>query len=246
MDRMLYMAMNGAKQTMLAQAVNTNNLANVSTTGFRADLEQFRSMPMFGPGAPSRVFAMTEKPASDFSPGPINTTGNDLDIAIPDKGWFAVQANDGTEAYSRAGNLQVAPSGLLTNQQGLPVIGDGGPITLPPAAKINISEDGTVAVVPLGDKTGTPQIIARIKLVNPANKDLTKGTDGLMRLRQGGVANADAAVKLVSGALEGSNVNVANTLAKMIDLSRQFEMQVKMMKTAERNADQTMQLVRLA
>ena len=139
MDRMLYMAMNGAKQTMLAQAVNTNNLANVSTTGFRADLEQFRSMPMFGPGAPSRVFAMAEEPSADFSSGPINTTGNDLDIAIPGKGWFAVQANDGTEAYTRAGNLQVAPSGLLTNQQGLAVIGDAGPITLPPAAKINIS-----------------------------------------------------------------------------------------------------------
>lgn len=246
MDRMLYMAMNGARQNMLAQAINTNNLANVSTTGFRADLEQFRSMPMFGPGYPTRVYAMAEKPAADFTPGPINTTGRDLDIAVQGKGWIAVQANDGSEAYTRAGNLQISPSGLLTNQQGLPVLGDGGPITLPPAAKINFSEDGTVSVIPLGDATGTPQIIARVKLVNPDNEQLSKGTDGLMRLRDGGTADADAAIKLVPGALEGSNVNVADALAKMIDLSRQFEMQVKMMKTAERNSDQTMQLMRLA
>lgn len=246
MDRMLYMAMTGARQTMLAQAVNTNNLANVSTTGFRADLEQSRSMPMFGPGLPTRVFAMTEKPGSDFSQGPINTTDNDLDVAVQGKGWLAVQANDGSEAYTRAGNLQISPSGLLTNQQGLPVIGDGGPITLPPAAKINISEDGSVAIIPMGDATATPQNVARIKLVNPENSQLQKGTDGLMRLREGGTADADASVKLISGALEGSNVNVADVLAKMIDLSRQFEMQVKMMKTAERDADQTMQLVRLA
>ncbi|MFO7602544.1 MAG: flagellar basal-body rod protein FlgF [Gammaproteobacteria bacterium] len=246
MDRMLYMAMNGARQNMLAQAVNTNNLANVSTTGFRADLEQFRSMPMFGPGHASRVYAMAEKPGADFTPGPINTTGRDLDIAVQGKGWIAVQANDGTEAYTRAGNLQISPNGLLTNSQGLPVIGDGGAITLPPAAKIHFSQDGSVAVVPLGDEAAAPQILARIKLVNPENADLVKGTDGLMRLRDGEEADADADVRLVPGALEGSNVQVADALAKMIDLSRQFEMQVKMMKTAERNADQTMQLLRLA
>lgn len=246
MDRMLYMAMNGAQQNMLAQAVNTNNLANVSTTGFRADLEQFRSMPMYGPGYATRVYAMAEKPGADFTPGPINTTGRDLDIAVQGKGWIAVQANDGTEAYTRAGNLQISPNGLLTNHQGLPVIGDGGPITVPPAAKIHFAGDGSVAIVPLGDETGTSQIIARIKLVNPDNVDLQKGIDGLMHLREGGEAEADAAVKLIGGALEGSNVNVADALAKMIDLSRQFEMQVKMMKTAERNSDQTMQLMRLA
>lgn len=246
MDRMLYMAMNGAKQNMLAQTVNTNNLANVTTTGFRADLEQFRSMPMFGPGHASRVYAMAEKPGADFTPGPINTTGRDLDIAVQGKGWIAVQANDGTEAYTRAGNLQISPNGLLTNHQGLPVIGDGGPITIPPAAKIHFSQDGSLAIVPMGDEAGTPQIIARVKLVNPENADLMKGTDGLMRLRDGGEADADADIKLVTGSLEGSNVNVANALAKMIDLSRQFEMQVKMMKTSERNADQTMQLLRLA
>ena len=126
------------------------------------------------------------------------------------------------------------------------MIGDGGPITLPPAAKISFSEDGTVSVIPLGDAAGTPQIVSRVKLVNPDNKELVKGSDGLMRLREGGEAEADAAIKLVPGALEGSNVNVADALAKMIDLSRQFEMQVKMMKTAERNSDQTMQLMRLA
>ena len=246
MDRMLYMAMNGAQQNMLAQAVNTNNLANVSTTGFRADLEQFRSMPMFGPGHASRVYAMAEKPGADFTSGPINTTGRDLDIAVQGKGWIAVQANDGTEAYTRAGNLQISPSGLLTNHQGLPVIGDGGPITVPPAAKMHFSQDGSLAVVPIGEEEGAPQIVARVKLVNPENEQLVKGTDGLMRLRDGGEADADASIKLVTGSLEGSNVNVADALANMIDLSRQFEMQVKMMKTAERNADQTMQLMRLA
>jgi flagellar basal-body rod protein FlgF len=246
MDRMLYIAMSGAKQTMLATAVNNNNLANVSTTGFRADLAQFRSMPVYGPGHPTRVYAMTERSGTDFSQGALNQTGNELDVAINGDGFIAVQAADGREAYTRAGNLRLTSDGLLLTGSGQPVIGDGGPITIPPAGKIDIASDGTISIRPIDGGQAQPEVIDRIKLVRPAVNELQKGEDGLIRLKSGEEAIADADVKLIAGSLESSNVNIAETLVNMIDLARQFEMQVKLMKDAETNADATRQLLQLA
>jgi flagellar basal-body rod protein FlgF len=222
MDKVLYTAMSGAKQTMLAQAANSNNIANVSTPGFRADYAQFRSMPVFGPGLPSRVYAMTERSGTDLSAGSINATGNGLDIAINGDGWIAVQASDGSEAYTRAGNMRLTTEGLLVTGSGFPVMGEGGPITLPPVNRIEIGEDGTISMMPLGEEGNELNIADRIKLVNPAKGDLYKGVDGLMRVKSGS-ADADANVKVVSGMLESSNVNVATALVNMIDLSRQYE-----------------------
>lgn len=233
MDRMLYVSMTGTRQIELAQAANTHNLANVNTTGFRADLFQFRSMPVQGAGVPSRVYAMTERPAVDFAPGPINATGRDLDMAVQGRGWIAVQAPDGSETYTRAGNLRLTPEGMLITGAGHPVLGDSGPIAVPPAEKIEIGADGTVSVRPIGQGAATLAAVGRIKLVNPSVEQLTKGGDGLMRLPAGEVAMPDAQVQLVSGALEGSNVNAVDALVHMIELARQFEMQVKMMHTAE-------------
>ena len=245
MDKVLYTAMSGAKQTMLAQSANNNNLANVSTPGFRADYAQFRSMPVYGAGLPTRVFAMTERSGTDLSPGAVNATGNSLDIAINGDGWIAVQAPDGNEAYTRAGNLTVTTDGLLLAGGGHPVIGDGGPITLPPINRIEIGEDGTVSVTPLGEETNEFNIVDRIKLVNPAKDQMHKAEDGLMRLKGDEEADVDANVKVVSGMLEGSNVNIATALVNMIDLSRQFETQVKIMREAEQNADAARELLRM-
>lgn len=246
MDKLLYVAMTGASQTMLAQGANNNNLANVSTPGFRADYAQFRSMPVYGPGMPSRVYAMTENSGTDFSHGPVNATGNELDIAVNGEGWIAVQAKDGTEAYTRAGNMRLTENGLLVTGGGHVVLGDGGPITLPPASQVQFGEDGTISIKPMGEQTTTMTVLDRIKLVNPRNTQLQKGEDGLMRLPGGKTAPADANVKIVSGMLEGSNVNIAEALVNMIDLQRQYEMQVRIMRDAEQNADAAKQLLQLA
>ena len=246
MDKVLYTAMSGAKQTVLAQAANNNNLANVSTPGFRADYAQFRSMPVYGPGLPTRVFAMTERSGTDLSVGSINATGDTMDIAINGDGWIAVQAADGSEAYTRAGNLHLTNEGMLLTGGGHPVIGEGGAITMPPVNRLEIGEDGTLSVMPLGEDANELNVVDRIKLVNPPKGQLYKGIDGLMHVKDGEEVAADANIKIVSGMLESSNVNIATSLVNMIDLSRQFETQVKVMKEAEQNADAARELLRLA
>lgn len=248
MDRMLYLAMSGAKQMMQAQAVNNNNLANANTTGFKADLEQFRSMPVYGQGMPSRVYAMSERPGTDLAPGSFNTTGRDLDVAIRGEGWIAVQTPAGEEAYTRAGNLRVEADGILVNGAGQPLIGNsGGPITLPPFDAIEIGGDGSISIRPVGQPPNVLAEVDRIKLVNPAPDEITKGKDGLMHLiEERVVADPDAAVQLVPGALEGSNVNAVDAMVKMIELQRQYEMQVKMMKTAKDNDASAASILRLS
>jgi flagellar basal-body rod protein FlgF len=242
-DRMLYVAMSGAKETLLSQANASNNLANASTPGFLADLNQFRSMPVFGQGHPTRVYAMNERPQADFAQGSVVQTGRDLDVAVKGGGWIAVQAADGNEAYTRRGDLYVDQNGLLKTGNDLPVMGNGGPIAIPPADKIDIGLDGTISIVPAGQASNELAIVDRIKLVDPPRQDMAKGLDGLMRYT-GGVAEADANQRVASGSLESSNVNVVNEMVDMIELARRFEMQVKMMKTAEENARSSASLLR--
>jgi flagellar basal-body rod protein FlgF len=233
---MLYVAMSGAKETLIAQANASNNLANANTTGFLADLNQFRSMPVFGAGHPTRVYAMDERPSVDFSIASIQQTGRDLDIAVKDGGWIAVQARDGSEAYTRRGDLQVDENGLLLTGNDLPVMGNGGPVALPPFDKIAIGSDGTISIRPAGSTSDQLAVIDRIKLVAPQLDRMEKGEDGLVRLIGGGAAEEDAGQRVVPGALQASNVNVVNEMVDMIELSRRFELQVKMMKTAQDSA----------
>ena len=232
MDRMIYVAMSGAKETLMAQANNSNNLANANASGFLADLQQFRSMPVFGDGFPTRVYSMSERPGTDFSRGDVKETGRDLDVAIHGDGWFAVQARDGSEAYTRRGDMQIDSSGRLTIGSGLPVLGDNGPLAIPPAEKIDIAPDGTISVVPVGQLAQEVVVVGRIKMVSPDQSQLEKGDDGLLRLRNGERAPASAEVQLTSGNLESSNVNIVDAMVDMIELSRRYELQVKMMKTA--------------
>jgi flagellar basal-body rod protein FlgF len=245
MDRSLYVAMSGAKHILQAQTSNNHNLSNVNTTGFRADLEQFRSMPVFGPGYPSRVYAMVERPGVDFTPGTLQTTGRNLDVAIDGEGWFAVQSRDGTEAYSRAGNLELSPEGLLQTADRLAVIGNGGPIALPPAQKIEFGADGTISIVPLGETATTLVIVDQVKLVNPPADQLEKRADGLMYLKSGAPAASGADIKMVSGALESSNVKAVDAMVDMIELARRFELQVKIMKSISDNDAAGAQLMRI-
>lgn len=236
MDRMLYISMNAAQQTMLAQATNANNLANVNTTGFRADLEQFRSMPVFGEGLPTRVYSMTERPATDYQQGSVQSTGRELDISVQGEGFIAVMGKDGREGYTRAGDLHVTELGQLVTGTGLPVMGEGGPIAIPPAEKMDIGVDGTISIRPIGGAENELAIIDRVKLVKPDLQNLFKDSDGLMRMADGTEAPLDATVKVASGTIEGSNVNAVGALVNMIELQRKYEMQVKMMSTAEENS----------
>jgi flagellar basal-body rod protein FlgF len=253
MDRSLYIAMNGAKQTLMAQSANANNLANTQTIGFKNDLQQFRSQPVFGPGLPSRVYAMTERPATDFSDGSINNTGNSLDVAVNGKGWIAVQAADGSEAYTRAGDLRISTTGLLQNGSGLSVLGQNGkPIVIPPARKVDIGVDGTINIIPQGDTAPNVAALDRIKLVNPPISNLEKGQDGLMRIKPDGSNTlpaplpADASVTLIPGALEASNANPLVAMTQMIELSRNFDLQSKVMKSADQMASVGAKLLQMA
>jgi len=246
MDRSLFIAMSGAKQTLLAQASNANNLANTQTSGFKSDFEQFRSMPVFGPGFPSRVYAMTERPGSDMSMGSLQTTGNELDVAIKGDGWFAVQDEEGKEAYTRAGDLQITPEGQLLTGKGLSVIGDDGPIAIPPSEKITIGTDGTISIIPIGGNETELAVIDRIKVVKPELKNLEKLNDGLMHTKDGAELEASADVNLIQGMLEGSNVNSVSALVEMIELARNFELQTKVMKSADDNSGVSAKLMQMS
>ncbi|MCB5227735.1 MULTISPECIES: flagellar basal body rod protein FlgF [Alteromonadaceae] len=246
MDRLLYIAMSGAKENMNGISVRANNLANAGTVGFKADFEQARAMQAFGEGLPTRVFSLTESPGQNFDSGAMIITERELDVAIQGNGWFAVQDKEGKEAYTRAGNLQISASGMLMTASGLPVMGDAGPLQLPvPLAKMEIGADGTVIARAQGAPANALEEVGRIKLVQPEYADIVKGNDGLFRRKDGQDAEASANVNLLSGAYEGSNVNAVGEMTTMISLQRQFELQVKMMKQAEQMDQQQNQLLRI-
>ncbi|NOS76205.1 MAG: flagellar basal-body rod protein FlgF [Methyloglobulus sp.] len=246
MDKSLYIAMSGAKQTLMAQTANANNLANAQTSGFKSDLEQFRSMPVYGPGFPTRVYAMAERPGTDMSPGAVQQTGRDLDVAIDGEGWMAVQGADGKEAYTRAGDLRITPEGLLQTGAGLQVMGQDGPISVPPSQKLEIGKDGTISVVPMGATATNMAVIDRIKLVKPDLANMEKSSDGLMHVKDGKPVPASTDVTLIQGAVEGSNVNAISAMVDMIELSKNFELQTKVMKSADENASASARLMQLA
>lgn len=246
MDRMLYIAMSGAKETMLSQAVNTHNLANASTTGFKASFDAFVTKQIAGVGHDSRAYALTQDTQADFSHGTQIATGNPLDVAVMGDGWITVQAPDGMEAFTRAGDLRVNEFGLLVNGAGHPVMGNDGPITVPPFESLEIAGDGTITIRPLGQDVNALAIVNRIKLVRPENMaEMVRGADGLVRQRDGQLVPPDGNVRLATGMLESSNVNAVNAMVNMIALARRFEMQVKMMDTAQQNDEATAQLMRM-
>ena len=230
MDRMIYLSMSGAKAAMQRQDVLANNLANVSTVGFRAELAAFRAVPVQGSGASTRVYALESTVGANFQPGAVQATGRNLDVAMKGNAWLAVQGLDGTEAYTRAGALDVNNEGLLVTKGGLSVLGDGGPLTLPANSEVSIAGDGTVSAK---TANGRSTSVGRLKLVTPENAAaLTRGPDGLFRGE--GDLTADTTARLQDGALEGSNVSAIETIVAMIAAGRQFEQQMKLLQTAER------------
>jgi len=236
MDRLLYVAMSGARETLLAQGLTTNNLANAGTTGFRADLLSLRSMPVFGEGLPTRAYSMAERPGIDLSSGQLVQTGNELDVTVSEDGWIGVRAKTGEEFLVRSARINISTEGLLRLADGSLVLGDDGPISLPPYEKVEIGTDGTISIRPLGGAAVDLEEVDRLRLLRPTPAQVEKDASGRIRLVEGTVVEPDASLRVTSGAIEGSNVSMVDALVDMITLARRFEVQVKMMAAAADNA----------
>lgn len=246
MDRLIYTAMTGASQVLEQQATVAQNLANVNTTGFRASMDTFRAVPLVGEGLPTRTFVTDATVGTDFSQAAIQHTGNPLDVAVNGPGWIVVQGADGKEAYTRNGSLQLSPNGVLQTHSGLNVLSDSGPITVPPDTEVTIAKDGTISTVPSGANASSVVTVGRLKLVNPPTAQLERGADGLFRMKNGTVAPSDARTEVVPNSLEGSNADPIKAMVDMISLARKFDMQMKMLQSADSNAQQATGIITLA
>ncbi|MCQ9615987.1 flagellar basal-body rod protein FlgF [Paenalcaligenes niemegkensis] len=238
MDRIIYTAMNGAQRLLEQQSVISNNLANVNTAGFREQLAMQRAVPVEGPpGLPTRVTTATVTAGSKFQLGALAETGHALDVAIADQGFFALQTDEG-EAYTRAGDFSVSTDNLLVSKTGLPVLSaDGEPIEVPEQGVITFSSDGQITALGAGDNPRDIQVLGQLKLVNPDVTTLERGGDGLFRSVTGQVLQPDPGVGVVSGFIEKSNVSTAEAMVGMINNSRRFEMQMKVIQDASTNAE---------
>jgi flagellar basal-body rod protein FlgF len=244
MDRMIYIGMAGAKQALEQQASVANNMANVSTPGFRAQINSFQAVPVVGDELATRSFVTATTPGADLSAGPLMPTGRPLDVAILGKGWFTVRTPNGGEAFTRVGNLQVGADGQLQTMSGLALLGEGGALVVPPGSSVLVTDSGQVMAQAAGDAAAGGAEVGRLKLVNPPAADLERGDDGLFRLRGRAAApQADPGVSLRSGVLEGSNVNPVEAMVAMIANARRFEMQMKTLQTAESNDQQANKLL---
>lgn len=246
MDKLIYTAMTGASHVMQQQAAVAQSLANAHTPGYRAAINTFRAVPLAGEGLPTRAFVVDSTAGADFTPGVTHQTGRELDLAVQDQGWIAVQMEDGSEAYTRNGSLQVSPNGILQTRSGLAIAGDGGQIAIPPDTEITIAKDGTISTVPSGPKPNQVIVVGRIKLVNPPQDQLVRGSDGLFRTRDGNPADPDINVTVASGSLESSNVNAVEAMVSMISLARQYDMQMKMLQSADNNAKQANSIINVS
>jgi len=246
-DKLVYTAATGLRAHMAAQAALANNMANASTTGFRADRVVFDRIDLKGGGAQLEARAPTSEEVTDADrrAGAVTQTGRPLDLAVNGAAWLAVQAADGSEAYTRRGDLEVTPSGVLQTGDGFIVQGQGGPITLPPHDRLTIAGDGTVSIVPQGAAADAVQVVDRIKLVSAAGTDTVKGLDNLLRVRGGGTLPDDMDATVTAGALEGSNVNMTEALVDMIENQRSYEVQANLLKEAKSMDEQSASLMRL-
>lgn len=247
MDRLVYTALSGLKGQMDAQATIANNIANASTIGFRADRVNFERLMIKGDGHNSRLPSAETVVDMDRRAGTVVQTGRDLDLAITGDNWLAVQTADGSEAYTRRGDLRIAPSGVLETGDGFPVMGSGGPITVPPYDKIMIAEDGTLSIIPPGaDPAAPPQVIDQLKLVSDQGSKTIKGLDNLLHVRGGGVLPADLEARVQTGSLEQSNVNLTQALVDMIENQRSYEVQANLLREAKNMDESSASLMRVS
>ena len=247
MDRALFIAATGARELMRRQDIQTNNLSNALTPGFRAEIAAQRTAPVIGgAGLRTRAYAVESTPGADLAPGAMVATGRGLDVAIQGNGWFVVRGNDGTEAYTRAGGFQVSADGALVDNAGRPVVSaNGEPTVLPPNSKVEINPDGSISSIPDTD-LAQAAVVGNLKLVNPPADTIVRGGDGLFRLKAGGQAPQSNQVLLASGMIESSNVNAVDTMVTMISAARHFDMQVQLMQNTDQNQKAATQILSLS
>jgi flagellar basal-body rod protein FlgF len=245
MDRSIYVAMSGAKELFLAQEGHNNNLANLNTQGFLADRFQQRAMPVFGDVLATRVQAMTESPALDLAPGPLTPTGRDMDVAMSGRGWISVLGTDGGESFVRSASLQVTPAGQMVTESGRPVLGNFGPIALPPFQRVSIAPDGTISIVPQGQTPEVEQVVDRIKMVDPPPNQLRKAQDGTLQVQNRLLQPADAGLRLTPMTLQGSNVSGMGELVALLEDARRYEMHVRFLSESRDNEGAGTSLLRL-
>lgn len=245
MDRLIHTSLSAMRGAMARQTTVANNLANANTVGFRAEVASQRPLWLRGGEFQGRAPASEEVVNADMKAGAFISTGRDLDVAMQGDAMLAVQADDGEESYTRRGDLMISPSGLLTTGDGVPVMGDGGPITMPPADKIMVGADGKISIVPEGGDPTQMQQVAQLKIVTPKGSEIVKGLDGLFKVRGGGTLPTDPDAKVTQGALEQSNVNTSDALVQMIEASRSWETQIKLLTTAKELDSSTTDLMRL-
>ncbi|EQB98343.1 flagellar basal body rod protein FlgF [Photorhabdus temperata] len=251
MDHVIYTAMGGARQTLEHQAVTANNLANASTPGFKAQLAALRAVPVEGAAYNTRTLVVASTPGADHRQGPMNYTARPLDVAVGQGGYLAVQLEDGSEAYTRNGSIQISSGGQLTVQGHL-LVGDNGPIEVPPQTELILAADGSISGLIAGDPPTQLGLLGRVKMVKPEESQLVRGDDGLFHMTeqaqelQGDVLPASDEVKLIPGVLEGSNVNPMESMVSMIANARRFEMQMKVIHSSDENAQRANQLLSMS
>ncbi|KTE20945.1 flagellar biosynthesis protein FlgF [Sphingopyxis sp. H050] len=245
MDRLIYTSLTAMRGSMARQTAIANNLANAQTPGFRADMAEAQSLWLNGTGFNTRAVASQEVLGSDMKAGTVTETGRDLDVAMQGDAMLVVQAKNGEEAYTRRGDLQLAPSGLLTTGDGSPVQGTQGPVTIPPADSISIDSEGRIWVVPAGGDPQSPQEVDRLRLASPVGSDVVKGLDGLFRVKGGGILPDDPEARLITRSIEGSNVAATTALVDMIEASRSWDTQLKMITDARDMDSATANLMQL-
>lgn len=246
MDKLIYTAMTGASHVLQQQAAVSENLANTNTPGFRATLNTFRAVPLVGEGLPTRTFVVDSTAGFDLTPAAFQPTGRVLDVAVNGTGWLAVQGPDGKEAYTRNGSFQISSTGVLQTRSGLNVLSESGPITIPPGTQLTFAKDGTISTVPEGPQAVAVAVVGRLKLVNPPPEKLERSGDGMFRMKDGTTAPVDAKIEVASGNLEGSNVNTVEMMVNMISLARKFDLQMKMLQTADNDAKQASSVMNIA
>lgn len=245
MDKVLYIGVSGAKNAQVAQRIHANNLANINTGGFRRDFSYSRAQEIGGEGLESRIMVATAAGGSRFTPGTLEHTGRTLDVAVNGAGWLTVIDGEGEEAFTRAGHLRIGIDGNLLSENGLQIAAaGGGPLNIPPYQQLDIGEDGTISIIPAGGEEAQPVQVGQLKLVKPDQRFISKSEDGLFRPTNGEGAVQDETVQVKTGYLESSNVSAVEEMISMMNLSRHFEVQMKIMKTASEMASAGDRLMR--
>ncbi|HWW68738.1 MAG TPA: flagellar basal body rod protein FlgF [Duganella sp.] len=233
MDALIYTAVSGAERALRGQQVRANNLANIDTGGFRANMELATAQTVQGYGYDDRHMSQLQANSVSTRQGTLKATGRELDVAVSGVGFLAVDGPTG-EAYTRAGNMALDENGTL-RINGNVVLGEGGPITLPEYSKIDIGADGTISIQNPG--TTTMQTVDKLRLVKAEASELTKNEAGLLVARSGVPLPTDPTVVIRSGHLEGSNVSAVEEMVATMSLNRTFEIQMKLFKASDSMAE---------